>query len=124
MDSRCALRKRIWKAFPSKCAAGEMLTINCPIVSDLLDETVKECVGNPKQGCVKSGRWEKFAFEDMEFGLLVLKSLLGKLAIPTRKRHGYEIFIGGVEEIAYCKEEGLVRLLCVLGQEVSCEDQT
>ena len=66
---------------------------------------------------VKSGRWERFLFEDGDVGVTMLRRLMKGVMIPTRKLRGYEIFIAGVEEVAYCKEYGDVRVRCVLGQE-------
>ena len=94
------------------------MEVQCPFSSDLFDETMKEVLLNPKQSCVKSGRWEKFAFDCTQSGLTVLLKLCAE-SVPTRKRKGYELFVDGVEEIGFCREYGDIRLRCILGQE-SC----
>jgi len=67
-------------------------------------------------GSIKGPRWERFVFEAKDFGLEVLQALLLGRGLPTRKRNGYELFVGGVTAIAYCEEYGEIRVHWVLGQ--------
>jgi len=99
------------------------MIVICPFASDLLDVILVEFLDNPQEARVKTGRWEKFVFGEGTYGLVVLKGLLGSVVVPTRKLHGYDIFIRGVGEISYCREDGDVKLLCVLGQERQLETQ-
>ena len=124
LDARNALRKRLFRAYPSKCAGGEMLKFMCPFPSDLVQQVLNDCLANFKEARVRVGRWEKYVFDTADTGSLVLAGLFGEVPIPTRKRKGYEIFVESVDELAYCKEDGMIRLLCVLGQEVSDEIQS
>ena len=101
-----------------------MLKFMCPFPSDLVQQVLNDCLANFKEARVRVGRWEKYVFDTADTGSLVLAGLFGEVPIPTRKRKGYEIFVESVDELAYCKEDGMIRLLCVLGHEVSDEFQS
>ena len=101
---------------------GQKMEASCPLVSDLFDQVIDEMVEDREGSCLKSARWERFVFQDKEQGLLLLNSLMKDEELPTKQGGGYVVFIMGVGEIAYCREDGEVRLRCVVGQ-LACSEE-
>jgi len=93
------------------------MEVSSPFVSDLFDLVIADLLVNSKEVCKKSKRWERYLFSDWQEGEVVFRGLMGQVLIPTRKHRGYEHFVSGVYEIAYCRDEGVVRVRCALAQE-------
>ena len=93
------------------------MQVNCPFVSDLYDTVMEDVLEDREGKFVKSGQWERFLFDKGADGLSLLNGLLQDKEIPTKPAKGYEVFISGVREIAYCRQVAEIRLRCVLAQE-------
>ena len=109
-DVRVSYHNALRKKLTVRVATDDKLLFKHPFIYDIFDWAVKEC--QLQKQIDKRRGWAVLGFSGLRAGLQFCVLLLGG-ALPTKTRYGVKVCVAKVEQVAYSRENRLLRLRLV-----------